>query len=60
MISTNVLIVEDDPDYQWLVASFLKDNGCTVSTANDGEVAWNMIQSLATDFDFIITDNIKI
>jgi len=49
-----ILIVEDDERTRDMIASFLSEDGFDCSTANDGEVALEMLA--ASTFDVVISD----
>lgn len=50
----SVLVVDDDPDQQWMVENFLEERGYTVNSVGDGTA---MRQALAVDtYDMVIMD----
>lgn len=49
-----VLIVEDDTDIEQLVTLHLKDLGCSVDVATDGEIG--LVKALKNKYDLIILD----
>lgn len=50
-----VLVVDDDQAVRELAATILERAGFQVTTAQDGEAGWNLVQS--RHFDLIVTDN---
>jgi PAS domain S-box-containing protein len=58
-IQGNILLAEDGIDNQRLIALFLKKAGATVNIANDGEVAFEMMQKANESnmpYDLLLTD----
>ncbi|MEM7455367.1 MAG: response regulator [Planctomycetota bacterium] len=49
-----VIVVEDNPALLRVVQVVLNNAGYSVTTAENGEQAWNLIQK--NDFDLVITD----
>ena len=49
-----ILVVEDNEDYQELLVNFLSNSGFTVTTANDGLQAFDCMEE--REFDLIILD----
>jgi CheY-like chemotaxis protein len=54
MRATDVLIVDDDPDFRNVIAAVLREEGCRVVQACDGEAALELLTTLVPDL--IITD----
>ena len=54
MRATDVLIVDDDPDFRDVIADVLRDAGCRVVEACDGAAALEVLTTLVPDL--IITD----
>lgn len=50
-----ILVVEDDPILRRLSTTLLVEAGYQVDSAEDGAVAWNIVQRKI--FDLVITDN---
>jgi len=50
----HILVVEDDPDQRILFTCMLSRHGFTVTSANDGEVALELLSSGL--FDLLLTD----
>lgn len=58
-LTGKVLVAEDCPDIQALIAFYLQDAGATVETAENGEVALRMIAEAETHgvpYDLLLTD----
>jgi CheY-like chemotaxis protein len=54
MRATDVLLVDDDPDFRDVIADLLRDEGCRVVEASDGAAALQVLDKLVPDL--IITD----
>ena len=54
MRATDVLLVDDDPDFRHVIAELLRDEGCRVVEAGDGAAALRALDKLVPDL--IITD----
>jgi CheY-like chemotaxis protein len=54
MRATDVLLVDDDPDFRDVIADVLRDEGCRVIEASDGEAALQILTTVVPDL--IITD----
>lgn len=52
----NLLLVEDSEFFRNQVRRFLETDGYTVETAEDGLVAWNMLQADPDRYDLVVTD----
>jgi two-component system chemotaxis sensor kinase CheA len=52
----HVLLVEDSDFFRGQVRKFIEDDGYTVETAEDGLVAWNMLDADPAKFDLVVTD----
>ncbi|BDV01338.1 hypothetical protein TDMWS_14230 [Thermodesulfomicrobium sp. WS] len=52
----NLLLVEDSEFFRNQVRRFLEADGYTVETAEDGLVAWNMLQAGPDRYDLVVTD----
>ena len=50
-----ILMVEEDPDIRRLNAEVLIDSGYNVDVANDGEVAWQVLQT--RNYDLLLMDD---
>jgi two-component system, cell cycle sensor histidine kinase and response regulator CckA len=55
-LSPSVLIVDDDAAVRWLMARVLKDEGYRVILAEDGLVAWKLLQRANGSIDAVVTD----
>lgn len=56
-----VLVVDDEKFIRRLIIDVLTDLGCRIDAAENGEAAWNLLQSVKTDADqyhLLITDNL--
>ncbi|MGM0417096.1 MAG: chemotaxis protein CheW [Thermodesulfobacteriota bacterium] len=51
-----ILFAEDSSFFRNQVKGFLEEDGYDVTIAEDGEVAWNIINSEENDFNLILTD----
>ncbi|RLS46671.1 MAG: DNA-binding response regulator, partial [Planctomycetota bacterium] len=49
-----VLVIEDDPDVNHVVASFLREEGYSVDTAKDGEEG--LYKATAWNYDAVLLD----
>lgn len=56
MSTKRILVVEDDPDGQEMVATMLQHMSFVVETADDGEQASRLLFVTKTGFDAIIID----
>jgi len=54
-VPNRILVVEDDPDVRKLNAEILLRGGYHVDVADDGLVAWDILQSKS--YDLLVTDN---
>jgi two-component system chemotaxis sensor kinase CheA len=52
----NILFAEDSSFFRNQVKSFLEEDGYSVTIAEDGEIAWNILSSESTSFTLILTD----
>lgn len=52
----SAVVVDDSPPIRQMVASILKENGFTVMTAENGEIAKAMIAMEASTLDLVVTD----
>ncbi len=52
----SAVVVDDSPAIRQMVAGILRDNGFTVSTAENGEVAKAIIAMEASTLDLVVTD----
>jgi len=52
----NLLLVEDSDFFRNQVRKFLEDDGYTAEVAEDGLVAWNMLNAEPDRFDLVLTD----
>jgi DNA-binding response OmpR family regulator len=50
-----ILVVEDDSDIRFLNTAALTSSGYHVDAAEDGDVAWNILQK--HQYDLVVTDN---
>lgn len=50
-----ILVVDDEPDIRNLNTELLLDSGYCVDAAEDGAVAWNILQT--KNYNLLITDN---
>lgn len=54
--SANILLAEDSTFYRNLLSSYLVAAGNNVVTAEDGLIAWKMLEEQPNGFDIVITD----
>lgn len=54
--SETLLILEDDPDIQWVMSEFLRDCGYTVILASDGEEGMSLFKKHASSISLVIAD----
>jgi len=54
--NVKILFAEDSSFFRNQVKGFLEEDGYDVTIAEDGEVAWNIINSEENDFNLILTD----
>lgn len=54
-LNIRILVVEDDVDLRRITSGILVEAGYEVESAEDGEIAWQMIQR--NDYALVITDN---
>jgi two-component system chemotaxis sensor kinase CheA len=52
----HLLLVEDSDFFRNQVRKFIEDDGYTVDTAEDGLVAWNMLNADPDRYDLVVTD----
>lgn len=52
----HLLLVEDSDFFRNQVRKFIEDDGYTVDTAEDGQVAWNMLDADPGRYDLVVTD----
>jgi two-component system chemotaxis sensor kinase CheA len=52
----HLLLVEDSDFFRNQVRKFIEDDGYAVDTAEDGLVAWNMLNSDPERYDLVVTD----
>jgi two-component system chemotaxis sensor kinase CheA len=52
----HLLLVEDSDFFRNQVRKFIEDDGYTVDVAEDGLVAWNMLDAEPDKFDLVVTD----
>jgi len=52
----HLLLVEDSDFFRNQVKKFIEDDGYTVDVAEDGLVAWNMLDSDPDMYDLVVTD----
>lgn len=53
-----ILIVEDQPDVREVLSRFSRLLGCVVTSAEDGQVAWDLVRlAAAPPFDLVVTDS---
>jgi two-component system chemotaxis sensor kinase CheA len=52
----HVLLVEDSDFFRGQVRKFIEDDGYSVETAEDGLVAWNMLDAEPEKYDLVVTD----
>jgi len=52
----HLLLVEDSDFFRTQVKKFIEDDGYSVDVAEDGLVAWNMINAEPEKYDLIVTD----
>ncbi|MDA3822169.1 MAG: sigma-54 dependent transcriptional regulator [Bacteroidales bacterium] len=45
----NILVVDDDQDFRWVVGNILQENGYKVTQAQDGEEALNLLEKFVPD-----------
>ena len=56
MANRRILVVEDDPDGQEMIATVLQHMNFTVDTADDGEYASEILFEHSQSFDAVIID----
>lgn len=56
MQNKNVLIVEDELVLMLIYIEYCEMLGLVVTTANNGDDAWRLLQTAPAKFDYIITD----
>jgi two-component system chemotaxis sensor kinase CheA len=52
----HLLLVEDSDFFRNQVRKFIEDDGYAVDTAEDGLVAWNMLNADPNKYDLVVTD----
>ncbi len=52
----HLLLVEDSDFFRNQVRKFIEDDGYTVDVAEDGLVAWNMLDAEPEKYDLVVTD----
>lgn len=52
----HLLLVEDSDFFRNQVRKFIEDDGYTVDVAEDGVVAWNMLNAEPDKYDLVVTD----
>ena len=52
----HLLLVEDSDFFRNQVRKFIEDDGYTVDTAEDGLVAWSMLDAEPQKYDLVVTD----
>ena len=52
----HLLLVEDSDFFRGQVRKFIEDDGYTVDTAEDGLIAWNMLDAEPDKYDLVVTD----
>lgn len=52
----HLLLVEDSDFFRNQVKKFIEDDGYSVDVAEDGLVAWNMLDADPTRYDLVVTD----
>jgi DNA-binding response OmpR family regulator len=57
LMSTRILVVDDEPALCELVARILRAEGYDVVKACDGEAGWELIGIAAESFDLVVTDS---
>lgn len=57
LMSTRILVVDDEPMLCELVARMLRDEGYDVVKACDGQAGWELIRIAAESFDLVVTDS---
>jgi len=50
-----ILVIEDENDIRWILEKILKENGCEVVAAEDGDKGLELFEEIQ-DFDLVITD----
>lgn len=51
-----ILFAEDSAFFRNQVKGFMTDEGYRVITAEDGEIAWNLLKERANEIDIVVTD----
>lgn len=51
-----ILFAEDSAFFRNQVKGFMTDEGYSVITAEDGEIAWNLLKERHTEIDLVVTD----
>ena len=54
--SKHILLVDDDPAIRSTLEEFLVDLGFRVSTAENGSIAWDMLEQFQESIHLLITD----
>lgn len=51
-----ILVVDDEPDNRFIIEEYLEDEGYELQMAEDGAIAWKILQDESTQFDTILLD----
>jgi DNA-binding NtrC family response regulator len=51
-----ILVVDDNESVRTILAEFLEYQGFRVSTAADGECAWELVRHTPLSYDLVLTD----
>lgn len=52
----SILVVDDEPDNRNIIAEYLEDEGYDIHFAEDGVIAWDLLQNSSTCFNIILLD----
>jgi signal transduction histidine kinase/CheY-like chemotaxis protein len=53
--AVRVLLADDSEDNRFLIAAYLRDTGCSLDTAENGEIAWQKLTS-SSQYDLALMD----
>jgi DNA-binding NtrC family response regulator len=51
-----ILVVDDNESVRMILAEFLEYQGFRVSTAADGQCAWELVRHMPLSYDLVLTD----
>ena len=54
--SPRLLVVDDEPLNQEIIAEYLDDSPYSLQTADDGAIAWSILESQPKSFDAVLLD----